>query len=227
MVEGASAQTLDGGDGGRLPVDAVDRRTRLSSRGTAFVYVLPCAHDAILKLGFSRDPLQRMRALNTRYFEFFDLDDALLIETGSVRDARHLESLLGRAILEHSAPAPLQVPLRAAGHTEWYRGALPILQRTSHELGKAFGYRLHRPLRAWLTVRLAREKALLFDWTLQQIRVLHAVREVGDVALAARIVRALRNALDEFSAAGIELDPHLPAPVVQWYANEVSTPLAS
>ncbi len=98
---------------------------RFASRGRTFVYVLPCRDEDILKVGFSRDPLQRMRSLHARFFEFFDLDRALLIECEHLRDARRIERLFITTFAEHRAPAPLVVPLAAAGHTEWYRGIHP------------------------------------------------------------------------------------------------------
>jgi len=51
------------------------------------VYVLPCQHDDILKLGFSRDPLLRMQTLHQRYFDFFDLDAALKDPDPAIRAA--------------------------------------------------------------------------------------------------------------------------------------------
>src|SRR5437868_1685767 len=101
------------------------------SRGKCFVYVLPCTYEDILKLGFSRDPLDRMQALHPRWFEFFELDQAFLIETETVRDARDVELGLAGVVAEHNAPAPLVIRREAAGHSEWYRGAHAILSRTA------------------------------------------------------------------------------------------------
>ena len=104
-------------------IDPREPNNRGPSRGRCFVYVLPCAYEDILKLGFSRDPLQRMQALHPRWFEFFDVDTAFLVETETVRDARDLELGLAKVIAEHNAPAPLVIRREAAGHSEWYRGA--------------------------------------------------------------------------------------------------------
>ena len=41
---------------------------RFASRGRTFVYVLPCRDEDILKVGFSRDPLDRFRTLHRRFF---------------------------------------------------------------------------------------------------------------------------------------------------------------
>src|SRR5688572_27713655 len=91
----------------------------MGSTGRAFAYVLPCRHEDILKVGFSRDPLDRLQTLHPRYFEFFDIDQGLLIETDRVPDARSIESFLKAQLQEHQAPAPLVIPRSAAGHTEW------------------------------------------------------------------------------------------------------------
>ena len=83
--------------------------TRAPSEGACYLYVLPCAYEDLLKLGFSRQPLARMQALQPRWFEFFDLDRALLVETDTVREARRLELDFGRRLRAHGAPAPLTV----------------------------------------------------------------------------------------------------------------------
>ena len=102
--------------------------SRTLSRGRCFLYVLPLAsHEDVLKLGCSRDPLDRVQALHPRYFEVFDLERAFLVETEAVRDARALELELRRMLVAHNAPAPLTVRREAAGHTEWYRGAFAQL----------------------------------------------------------------------------------------------------
>ncbi|WP_159015667.1 hypothetical protein [Cognatiluteimonas profundi] len=55
-------------------IDPREPGNRGPSRGRCYLYVLPCAYEDLLKLGFSRDPLDRMQALHPRWFEFFDLD---------------------------------------------------------------------------------------------------------------------------------------------------------
>jgi Meiotically Up-regulated Gene 113 (MUG113) protein len=77
--------------------------------GYGYVYICPCAWEDHCKIGFSRDPLSRIQSLHRRWFEFFDLDQAVLVETESVRDARDLELELRRPLASHNAPAPLTV----------------------------------------------------------------------------------------------------------------------
>ena len=104
-------------------IDDIDRPWRPASVGQSFVYVFPCHGEDILKLGFSRDPLNRLQTLHQRYFEFFDIDRAFLIQTDRVREARAIEHSLKIELALHNAPAPLVVERKAGGHTEWYRGA--------------------------------------------------------------------------------------------------------
>ncbi|MGD6053331.1 GIY-YIG nuclease family protein, partial [Xanthomonas citri pv. citri] len=59
-----------------------------------FLYVLPCVYEDLLKIGHSRNPLQRAQALQPRYFEFFDLGRAFALELDKVREARLLEHAL-------------------------------------------------------------------------------------------------------------------------------------
>ena len=93
---------------------------RFASRGRTFVYVLPCREADILKVGFSRDPLDRLRTLHRRFFEFFDLDRGLLIETDHLRDARRIERLFITTFAEDRAPAE-QPSERSAGLHGWLR----------------------------------------------------------------------------------------------------------
>lgn len=52
---------------------AVEPPSSCLSEARRFVYVLPCLIEDWLKFGFSRDPLQCVRAPHCRSFEYFDL----------------------------------------------------------------------------------------------------------------------------------------------------------
>src|SRR6476661_6408062 len=149
-------------------IDPREPGNRGPSRGRSYLYVLPCAYEDILKLGFSRDPLERMQSLHPRWFEFFDLDRAFLVEAETVRDVRDLELGLAGVIADHNAPAPLVTRREAAGHTEWYRGAYEVLATTAQTLA-AGGYVMHAPLRPWLRQRLLERSDRLFSWTLAAV----------------------------------------------------------
>ncbi|WP_232338405.1 GIY-YIG nuclease family protein [Lysobacter soli] len=194
-------------------------RTRGVSEGACHLYVLPCAYEDLLKLGFSRQPLERMQALHPRFFEFFDLDRALLVDTETVRDSRRLELELGHALAEYSAPAPLTVRIQAAGHTEWYRGAYPILAEAVDRLAER-GHTVHVPLRAWLEAQMQARAPALFSWGtgvlervegepahLDQLPMLHALRQ------------QVLDVLDAHRALGVDVGEHLPETLARWYAR--------
>lgn len=117
--------------------------------GCSFVYVLPYADEDWLKLGFSTNPLSRFQAFHRRWFEVFDLQRALLIETETQRESRQIELQLRHELKIHRAPAPLIVDPRAGGNTEWLRGALQVLHAHAQKFRQR-GYRVHQPPVLWL-----------------------------------------------------------------------------
>ncbi len=195
------------------PIDRRDPAARTLSRGRCFLYVLPWAsHEDVLKLGFSRDPLQRLQALHPRWFDVFDLERAFLVETEAVRDARALELELRRALVAYNAPVPLTVQRAAAGHTEWYRGAFVQLAEAGRALA-ARGYVLHDPLRPWLRDALLARGDRLFSWT-------QAMLELDELEWPAATTpgqRAVRDMLDACVALDIPLEPVLPEAVLRWH----------
>ncbi len=196
------------------PIDHRDPAGRTASRGRCFLYVLPCAYEDQLKLGFSRHPLDRLQSLHRRYFEVFDLDRAFLVETETVRDARALELALRRRLIEHNAPAPLTVRHEAGGRTEWYRGAYAQLTQAVADLSEQ-GYILHDPLKTWLRHALCARGELLFSWTQAMLSV-EAVELRVDTHLSP-IQQVVRDALDAYRAFDIDLAPLLPDAVLRWH----------
>ncbi len=191
---------------------------RFASRGRAYVYVLPCRDEDLLKVGFSRDPLQRLQTLHARFFRFFDLDRAFLIATDTVRDARRIERRYIEALAERRSPAPLVVPDAAAGYTEWYRGAYADAEAIAHTLRADEGYTLHAPLRDWLRALFRERSALLFAWSAKMLEAIEYERfNVPPSPASSPIERALRDALDCFDELGIDIEPLVPAPVLHWY----------
>ncbi len=183
------------------------------------MYVLPCLGEDLLKLGMSRDPLDRFQSLYPRWFDFFDMDAARLVETDSVREARAIETRLRQALRAHNAPAPLLVSAAAGGHTEWFRGALGILAQETDAL-EAAGLRLHRTARGWLRNALAARGSLLFHWS---AHMLEAIDPDFAPPLASRpltvLERRLRDALDAYHALGLEPDPWVPEAVLRWWSE--------
>ncbi|HEX2596637.1 MAG TPA: GIY-YIG nuclease family protein [Luteimonas sp.] len=194
-------------------IDPREPGNRGPSRGRSYLYVLPCAYEDILKLGFSRDPLERMQTLHPRWFEFFDLDRAFLVEAETVRDVRDLELGLAGVIADHNAPAPLVIRREAAGHTEWYRGAYEVLATTAQALA-AGGYVMHAPLRPWLRQRLLERSDRLFSWTLAAVSA-----DDLDAAALTPASRLVVDTLDAFSVLDIDLAPLLPPQVLQWHRS--------
>jgi hypothetical protein len=192
----------------------------LPGAGIAYVYVAPCRDEDILKLGFSRDPLQRLQSLQPRWYAFFDTAAGWLIEADSVREARDLELQLRHPIGLHNAPSPLLVVRAAAGHTEWFRGALPALQAATDRLAE-LGHVVHRPLQDWLQGRLERSSDRLWHWSEQMLQAIEQARHIGapPPELAA-LQRSLLDALDAYPALGLQLSERLPDAVRDWYAAQ-------
>lgn len=190
--------------------------------GRCFVYVLPCTWEDHCKIGFSRDPLARLQQLHRRWYEFFDIERALLVETETVRDARNLELELRRPLAEHNAPAPLTVRREAAGHTEWFRGVAPQLEQAVEGLRRR-GHVVHAPLHDWLRPVLLARSDPLFAWTLAQL----SPDELEGLTGPTPAQRMVRDTLDAYGALGVELEPLLPGEVWRWYrgiGGESGTP---
>jgi hypothetical protein len=200
-------------------IDNMDRPWRPASVGQSFVYVFPCQGEDILKLGFSRDPLNRIQTLHQRYFEFFDLERAILIQTDRVREARAIEHSLRVELALQNAPAPLVVQRKAGGHTEWYRGAL--VQLTDAAIGfEQQGYRVHRDVRMWMRDRLAERSSILYHWSAQMLEAIHG-ENTGQESpqLSTSLEWTLRNALDAYRAFELPLEEFVPDEVTRWYGG--------
>ena len=184
----------------------------MSSRGPAYLYVLPCAYEDLLKLGFSRDPLARMQAIHPRWYEFFDLDRAMAVQAETAREAQAMETRYKQLLVEHNAPPPMIASAVAGGGSEWYRGAYAALDLIADELVDA-GYFAHRPLRPWIRERLLGTADRLYSWT----RLLSA-DDLDDAHNPAP--RLVRNVLDAYVALDIELAPWLPSDIYAWHHGE-------
>ena len=194
-----------------MPVAPLESGRHVPSRGRCFLYVFPCGWEDLLKLGISRDPLERAQALHPRWFELFDLERGFLVEFDRVREARDRELALGRRLAEHREGAPLTVRGEAGGFTEWFRGASALLDEAMQGFAEC-GHVVHAPLRPWLHEALRARGALLYAWS-------QAMLDADD--LDARDAdsprrRTVRDALDAHAALGIDLAPLLPEPVLAW-----------
>lgn len=196
-----------------MPIDPRDPASvRTLSRHRCFVYVAPCAYEDLLKLGHSRDPLQRLQSLHRRWFEFFAPERIALVETDTVREARAIELALQHELAEWNAPAPLTVLREAGGHGEWFRGAGARLEDAVRAL-EAQGHRVHAPATDWLRAALRARSDLLHEWT-------NAALTIDELELRAGttpVQRVVRDALDACAAFDIALEERLPPAVWRWY----------
>ncbi|MEO8748413.1 MAG: GIY-YIG nuclease family protein [Rhodanobacter sp.] len=193
---------------------------RFASRGRTFVYVLPCRDEDILKVGFSRNPLQRLHALHRRYFEFFDLDRALLVEVERLRDARRIERLMITRFAAYRAPPPLVVRQAAAGETEWFRGVADRVDALARQAAVDEGLILHAPLKRWLRERLDEHSDTLYGYANRMLdSIEYEVFNLPPDERAGCTASALHHLLDAYSAAGLDLPELVPARVLDWYRH--------
>ena len=188
---------------------------RFASRGRAYVYVLPCRHEDVLKVGFSRDPFTRFNDLHRRFFDFFDLDRGMLVAVDYVKDARRIERALIERFAADRCVAPLVVREAAAGKTEWYRGVSPAVHAQAAQLAGEGGFDVTAPLRPWLLDRIRERADALYDWSSRLHDMAGDARAHG--ADAADVERVLMDALDMCERIGLAVDAHVSAEVARWY----------
>jgi T5orf172 domain len=197
-------------------IESRDPSPYIPSRARAYVYVASCRDEDILKLGFSRDPLARLRSFHPRYFEFFNLDRSFLIETDRVKDARAIERRLAGQVTEHRAPSPLLVERAAGGHTEWYRGAYAAIHADSMRAIAELGHGYHASLRQWLRESLARQGDMIYEWSGQMLRTIE-IQRGSDPQRALNLQHTLAAALDAYEHVGLAAHHLLPEDVLDWW----------
>lgn len=177
--------------------------TNYSGRGFLYVLALSGPED-LLKVGMTRDPLARWSAFHPRWFETFDLDHSLLVETETRADAQALETTLHRLLVDHQCPMPMTMRLAAGGMTEWYRGAYAATRDFVINQGVA-GHVVHLQASTWLAPRMVTEREHLFGAVHQAFEA-HCSGWLSPAQLD-----ALRDAVDAQAAFGIDVDAWLPA----------------
>ena len=178
----------------------------------AYVYVAVARYEDILKLGFSHDPCDRVRAFHERYFEYFDLELGLCLETAGEKDARRIELLLAHRLADHRARAPLVIETGAGGFTEWYRGAQPPLREAIAELVDA-GYAEPQSLAQRFRDRLLVEREQLYE---RGIAMVDAIEALAGEPEAERLRARLRAMLDAYAALQIDVEEFLAPEVRAW-----------
>jgi predicted GIY-YIG superfamily endonuclease len=182
--------------------------------GPACLYVLPCAYEDFAKLGIATDPMRRMQAFSSRYYEFFDLERGWLAEAESVREARQWETRLKRTLRAHAAPPPLLVPGEAAGHTEWFRGAQPALEGARDDLVQQ-GFVVHVSLRDWVVRRLREHRELLESGERAATARFGPI-DAWPAAVSDPSLSRLRDALDAYRVLEVDLDDAVSPGLLAW-----------
>ncbi len=194
---------------------------RPATRGRCYVYALPAREADVLKIGFARDPLVRMRSLHRRFHAWFALERGLLIETPRVAEARAIERRLKQMLAAHATPAPLEIRAAAHGRTEWYRGAGDAVALAFDAI--AAGHALPRhDLAAWLRDRWQAE-VVLHDWASAMLAAITEARAVGDGVGAKHLSRALRDVLEAFEAVDLALEGRVDEAVLAWHHRMFDT----
>jgi hypothetical protein len=203
--------------------DGEVRLPRFENKGRAYVYVLPRLGEDQVKLGFSRDPFERFRTLHPQFHAFFDLDQGLLVELDSIKEARRIERLFIERWPEHRCSAPLEVSSQAGGCTEWFRGISEHADVFAQRIAERYGYQVHRPLKRWLHQRMSGYADALFDWSLQIVEIIEWQEcNVPEHARDGRFAIALKGTLDALSVVGVNTHRRLPPAVQRWYSRQLS-----
>jgi hypothetical protein len=182
-----------------------DVETPASYSGIGFVYIAACSGpEDILKVGLSHDPVARWSAFHRRWFEAFDLDQSLLIQTETRRDAQALETALHRLLREHNCPAPMTMRDQFGGVTEWYRGAHAAALGFAQEAAQQ-GHVLHSPARHWFAPAV-RARADVLAGLLDQ-----AKRDMTHGVMSPAQLDALHDLLDMHRTFDADIDARFSA----------------
>lgn len=165
--------------------------------------------------------MDRWRTLHPRFFEFFGLDQGVLVATDKVGEARALERRLLESFSSYQSLAPLAVRATAGGSSEWFRGVLAEAVDAATEAASRNGWSWQRP-DEWMRERLAARRDVLFAWTSAMLDAFeferHNVLPAASAQAGAVYARALLDTLDAFRSVGLEIDDCVPERVRHWYA---------
>ena len=189
---------------------------RTLGRGRSYVYMLPCRDQDLLKIGFSREPLLRLRTLHRRFFDYFDLRRGLLLEVERVAQARAIErDILLRHAAERSPP-PLVISDQAAGYTEWLRGVAPEVTARLREVAGRDAYPLHG-LRDWVHGMFEAQSDRLYELSLKLLEAVeYEAFNVPRELATGQAASSLIYVLDACEAVGIDIATVFPERVLRW-----------
>ncbi|GAA0699985.1 hypothetical protein ISN75_11945 [Dyella marensis] len=189
---------------------------RTLGRGRSYVYMLPCRDQDLLKIGFSREPLLRLRTLHPRFFDYFDLERGLLLEVERVAQARAVErDILLRHAPERS-PAPLAVPDQAAGYTEWLRGVEPQVTARLRDVAEREACPLHG-LHDWVRQMFDAQSDRLYGLSLKLLEAIeYETFNVPEELSTGQSARSLAYILDACEAVGVDMAARFPEAVLAW-----------
>ncbi|NKJ22423.1 hypothetical protein [Dyella sp. SG609] len=189
---------------------------RTLGRGRSYVYMLPCRDQDLLKIGFSREPLLRLRTLHPRFFDYFDLERGLLLEVERVAQARAIErDILLRHAPERS-PAPLAVPDQAAGYTEWLRGVEPQVTARLRDVAEREACPLHG-LHDWVRQMFDAQSDRLYGLSLKLLEAIeYETFNVPEELSTGQSARSLAYILDACEAVGVDMAARFPEAVLAW-----------
>ncbi|WP_441602246.1 GIY-YIG nuclease family protein [Dyella sp. 2RAF44] len=189
---------------------------RMLSKGRTFVYLLPWREQDLVKVGYSRQPLVRMRNLHRRFFDVFDLDRGLLLETERLAQARQVERSILLRHAEQRSPAPLVIPDAAAGYSEWLRGVCPEVTAELQEVSVRDDLPLHT-LKDWLQRWFQSQGDGLYEWSLRMLEAIeYEAFNVPRELQRGEAARSLAYVMDACEAVDVPLAGLFPDTVLAW-----------
>ncbi|QNK01206.1 GIY-YIG nuclease family protein [Dyella telluris] len=192
---------------------------RTLGKGRTYVYLFPWREQDLLKVGFSRQPLVRLRTLHRRFFDVFDLDRGCLLETGRLAQARKIERDIILRHAEQRSPPPLVIPDAAAGYSEWFRGVCPEVTAALHEAAARESVEL-RSLRDWLQQWFESRGDGLYEWSLRMLEAMeYETFNVPPELQRGEAARSLRYVMDACEAVGLSLPRFFPDDALAWRAT--------
>jgi hypothetical protein len=192
---------------------------RTLGKGRTYVYLFPWREQDLLKVGFSRQPLVRLRTLHRRFFEVFDLDRGCLLEVDRLAQARKIERDIIQRHAGQRSPPPLVVPDEAAGYSEWFCGVYPAVIAALREAAERDGFALH-PLREWLRQWFDGHADGLYEWSLRMLDAIeYETFNVPAELQRGEAARSLHYVMDACEAIGLPLSPVFPESVLAWRAQ--------